>query len=221
MRGRRPHQQQKGRLIRVNKRTLFLFVNVLFLLLLGCHTNKKKLLAGPLSEIKDFQVCYFFSPYEKYDRDLLFSTLVKCLKEIGTVEIVDNSHLTQALKTDTHFFISLGDYQEKNKGSIEIKSQVLIEANQFPINCTIWARNFDEGTQASYPFIENGKVSFKEVNEISNMDSQTNVQSPNNPVSVLTQLIENFGDEYFRCNSKTEKPVFYIYSFWQPPPPPL
>jgi hypothetical protein len=180
------------------------------LLLIGCHSNKEKYQIGPLSQIKDFEVCYFFSPYEKFDRDLLFTTLVDCLKAIGSVEIIDVPYRSTTPKTPTLFFLSLGGYQQENKGSIEIMSSVQIEANQFRTNCSIWHRNFGGKTRVSYPVIEGGKVSFKEDEQALNISSEK--KSTDDPASILKQMIANFANEYHQFNSEEEKPMFYIYS---------
>jgi len=184
-----------------------------FLLLIGCRSNKEKYQVGPLSQIKDFEVCYFFSPYEKFDRDLLFTTLVDCLKAIGPVEIINVPYQSTALKTQTLFFLSLGGYQQENKGSIEIVSPVQIEANQFRINCSIWHRNFGgEAEASSYPVIEDGKVAFKESKQTLNTLSERKIKSTDDPAFVLKQMIANFANEYHHFNSEKEKPMFHVYN---------
>ncbi len=182
-----------------------------FLFLIGCYSNPGKDQKGALSQIRNFEVYAFFSPYEKFDRDSLFNTLVESLKLIGKVEIIEVSCKSTLSKTRPLLFLSLGGYQEENKGYIEIISPVVIEVNQARRNCTIWHRSYQEEVQdLPYPIIKEGKVAFKR-GQKSSSALEANSQPSDNAELILKQLIGNFASDYQRLNLKGKVPTFYVY----------
>lgn len=188
------------------KQILLSLLSLVFLI--NCHAKEEQHSQCPLSQIKDFDVCIFLSPYEKYDCDVLFNTAVESLKTIGPVEIVRLSFEAKSEKTPTLLFLSLGGYQQENEGSIEIISPVAIEANQFKMNCSIWnIKHEDKSENSCYPVFEDGKIVFKRDPQV----STKKIDPEERPVLVLKQLIENFAEEYRNSNSNEEKPTFHIY----------
>ncbi len=173
------------------------------LFLIGCHSNRETEQKGPLSKIKAFEVFAFFSPYETFDQDFLFRTLVDSLRMIGKVEIIPTSCASTSCETRHLLFLSLGGYEQENQGSIQIISSVSIDVNQVKINCPIWKMSYDSNQKNwPYPEMEDGKIVFKR-------PSQETVKL--SPDAALKEMVANFVDEYYRFNSKGEKPIFYIY----------
>lgn len=182
-----------------------------FLCLAGCHSKKEKYSAGPLSHIKNFEVCVFFSPYEKYDRDLLFGVLIDSLKSFGSVEMIPSTFLSVPRSAATFLMVSLGGYQQENCGSIEIISPVEISVNQFKTACSIWHLSLNGSRESAvYPIDEEGKIVFKK--EKQEPDVSSKVEYENHAVAILKQLIENFGKEYRNSNSDENPPIFHVYT---------
>lgn len=169
--------------------------------LIGCQSNHVKPKIGPLTQIEGFEVFAFFSPYEKFDRDALFKTLVENLTAIGSVEVIED--ISQFSKIPTLFLLSLGGYEQENEGSIEIVTSVEVEANKFKTTCPIWKTHLHKGFP--YPVIEDDKVVFKR-------EDESSLAVTNDPLLVLKQMIENFSKEYQNCNLEGVKPKFFVYS---------
>ena len=178
------------------------------LFFIGCDSKGEKYQMGPLSQIKEFDVFTCFSPYEKFDCNDLFKILIDGLKAIGQVEIIEFSCESTPSKMHTLLFLSLGGYQQKNKGSIEIISPVQIEANHYKENCPIWHIKFDGETEnLSFPVIENGKVAFKRNDQTLDISKKND----KDPAITLRQMVLEFANAYHHFNPEKERPIFYVY----------
>ena len=180
----------------------FILVCIGWALLAGCHLEERKEVhqKNPLSQLASFEVITFFSPYENFDEKLLLEVLISRLKEIGQVEFIEKG----SPKENTALLISLGGYQQKQEGFIQVFSNVKVVANKFETACSIWKKDFDEGQNLPYPVLENGKVFFKR-------DIEKKADSKNtDPKAILEHLITEFTKEYRLSNPENSVPLFYI-----------
>lgn len=172
------------------------FITVLLLLfLVGCQNQRK---TGPLTQIKQFEIIPFFSPYEDFDRDLLLATLVQSLETVGDVEIIKNDCFQSLPENSTLFLLSLGGYQEVNRGSIQVTAQVVVEANQFKTNAEIWHTRFIDKNLAFPEDTSNGIVFHKG-------------SGKSTPVMVIQEMLTLFSEDYRANNPQGVRPVMRIH----------
>lgn len=173
--------------------------------LVGCNSKDRvHPKRGVFTSINKFEIIPFFSPYENYEQEFLFTTLVKALEEVGNVQI---SKARAGDFCQRQFamcmLISIGGYQEKNIGSIQVFADVEMAINQFKTSCMVWTTEMSNQRNLPYPVIENEGVFFKTENPSS--------EEKDHPEVTIKMLISKFIHEYRENNSNHTTPTFYIH----------
>lgn len=163
----------------------------------GCQREEKKV--GALSQIQEFQVRMFFSPFEKLDRELVFQATVEALRELGNVQVFEAKQDLFALKNQSPILLlSMGGHAE---ASIEVIGAAEVLVNRFKTACSIWKTTINGDQNLPYPEIEDGAVVFKKGSVVDKVGT----------VSVVTKAFLEFANEYHRDNPSGLKPTFHIY----------
>ena len=176
-----------------------------WMFLAGCHLGEKKETpqARPLSQLSSFEVITFFSPYDNFDEKPILEMLISSLKQIGRVEFIDKGKEYMPRENASVLLLSIGGYEQQQKGSIQVFSNVEVVANKSKMSCWIWQKDVNQTQNLPYPVEEDGKVLFKK-------DTEENVNS-NKPEELLEHLITEFATEYRRFNSENSAPIFYVW----------
>lgn len=184
-------------------KSLFICVCALFFASCSFNSEKAKNL-GPLAEFKEFEIVLFLSPFENFDQKELYTFILQNFQEFGDVKVSAKSEQSHSLQTTPVLLFSLGGYQEKESGSIQVLGNVKVVGNNFQMACPIWKVDYRKDN-LPYPVIENNKIVFKK-----DQENADNTKIPTVHL-VVKQMLTKFAEEYRKDNPKENRPTFHIY----------
>ena len=176
-----------------------IFIFLLSVMLWSCSSSKNQSI-GPLTDIKNFEVSFFFSPYEKFDNQSLMQAAMNAFKEVGIIKFVDKESSNYAQKP--MLLLTLGGYDSKGNGSLHVIGEVKIMQNGFRMSCPIWEID-QNGKKISYPSFQNDEVVFSKNPSIVKKEVDL-------PEDVIKKMITDFAAEHRKNNPDGSLPIFYL-----------
>jgi hypothetical protein len=166
--------------------------------LMGCGDQDKQI--GPLNQMKRFQVAL----YTESGRELLFSSVVESLKQLGNVQVVNAAEcFVDSTDTSPSLLITITGDQSKAEGSMHLFGEVAVQPNQCKIVSQIWETK-DQRESLIYPVLENNGIVFKK------KSSSTPLKDSAMP-AVIARMIAEFAQQYRKDNPADVYPTFYVY----------